>query len=89
MLPFDFWHRYTFAEFSTKSYYFFRNRDTDFKDRWEQTRSIVRVLVAANGGNAAEVMPFTWDKEKEYEPIKPISKEEAENIFKRYAIKKK
>jgi hypothetical protein len=86
MIPFDFWHRYSFADYTRKAFFFFKNKNESFKDEWERLRQLVHVTASVNGvkESAHEIMPFSWDKKTLQQKSKPITKEEVANILDRY-----
>lgn len=86
MKPFDFWHEYSFSDYTRKSFFYFRNKNDEFKDNWERLRQQIHVLASLKGvkDSAKELMPFTWDKAEKKTKGKQFSKEELDNILKQY-----
>jgi len=86
MLPDVFWHQYSFAMFQVKSFFFFKSREDEFKDRWHQVRKLAHInaLVAGAKVDADDVVPLPWDKEDKKPDSKPITAKEGESIIERY-----
>lgn len=86
MLPFDFWHHYSFADFQRKSFYFFRNKNDEFKNGWEQIRKLGYINALVNGAKVTpqEVIPLPWDKDAVVKKEKPMTAKEADEVLKRY-----
>lgn len=87
MLPADFWHGYTFAEFQIKAFYHFRNRNEGIRNGWEQVRQQVYYGWLLHGVEMPpqELMPFTWDKQtRAAKKPKAMTASEGEAILQRY-----
>ena len=86
MMPFDFWHSFSFADFNRKSFFFFRNKNEEFKDNWERLRQHIHVTASVHGvkERARELMPFGWDKGEKIKKAKPVTKEDIDGIVDRY-----
>lgn len=86
MKPREFWHEFSFADYQRRAFYFFRNKDDEFKDNWERLRHIIHVTAAVHGtkGTAQELMPFMWDRQKPMKKHKPITASEGAAIIARY-----
>lgn len=87
MKPREFWFEYTFADFQRKAYYFFKNKNEEFKDRWNQIRKLAHInaLVAGAKVEADEVLPLPWDEENESVKEKPMTASEGASIIDRYS----
>lgn len=87
--PDEFLHRWTFADYQRRAYYFYQNRNEGVKNEWERVRTMVAVTLGVHGSKskAHDVLPFPWDAERpELEPAKPMSKEEINDILKKYKL---
>jgi hypothetical protein len=86
MFPDSFWHRYSFAEFQIKAFFFFKNRGDDFKDRWHQTRKLAHIAALVGGAKveAEDVVPLPWDHEANEPKSKPMTAKEGADVIAKY-----
>ena len=87
MYPSAFWHEFSLAEFQIKSFFFFRNKGDDFKDRWYQVRTLAHrnALVAGAKVSPEDVVPLPWDEEESAEvKMQPMTAKEGADIVEKY-----